>query len=59
MLYILYCKTVARYFVDLLCLIISIYMADNPLDSPFLAAFIYFCIYIITRIPIMLYYHDV
>ena len=54
-----YCKTMTRHLVDLLCLIILIYMVDNPLDSPFLVEFIYFCVYIIIRMPMMLYYHDI
>jgi len=59
MIYIMYCKTLLRYPLDPLCVIIAIYIVDNPLDSPFLVGFVYFSVYIITRLPMMLYYHDV
>jgi hypothetical protein len=59
MIYIMYCKIVTGFLVDALCVIVVIYMVDNPLDSLFLSGFVYFCVYIIIRIPMMLYYHDV
>ena len=61
MLYIVYCKTFTHFLVDPLCVIIVFYVTKTPLelDSLFLAGFIYFCTYILIRIPMMLYYTDV
>jgi len=55
----MYCKTVTGFIVDPLCVMVVIYVIDNLLDSLFLSGFVYFCVYIISRIPIMIYYHDV
>ena len=59
MIYITYCKIVTGFLVDSFCVMVVIYMIDNSLDSPFLSGFIYFCGYIIIKIPMMLYYTDV
>ena len=58
-LYIIYCRTVTGFVVDPFCVLILVYVIDNPLDSLFLSGFVYFILYIIIRIPMMLYYHDV
>ena len=59
MLYIIYCSTMLRYLIDPICSAVSIYIVNNPLESPFLLGFVYFWIYFITRIPMMFIYHDV
>ena len=56
MLYIMYCKIVTGFLVDPLCVMVLIYMVDNPLDSLFLSGFVYSCAYIIIRIPMIIYY---
>ena len=59
MLYIIYCKKITGFMIDPLCAIVVYYIVDNPLDYPFLASFVYMCVYIIFRIPLMIYYNDV
>ena len=60
MIYIIYCKVTSTYLVDPLCFLIAVLcIGDNPLESPFLLGFGYFFIYILVRIPMMFYYHDV
>ena len=59
MLYIIYCKKITGFMIDPLCAIVAYYIVDNPLDSPFLTSFVYMCVYIIFRIPLMIYYNDV
>lgn len=50
---------ITGFMIDPLCAIVVYYIVDNPLDSPFLTAFVYMCVYIIFRIPLMIYYNDV
>jgi len=59
MVYIIYCKTMFRYLIDPFCLAISVFIVDNPLENLFLLSFVYFSIHLLSRIPMMFFYHDI